>query len=136
MAYKVYTSYFGNIKFLNKNNVIPVSIARFPPKWYMGLAITDIAPTPDMLRLSVSDYIIRYNGILNRYDPILLCKRLEDLTNDLKSDIALLCFEKPEAFCHRHLLASWLNQHVSAFSEITEYPVPRRFNLKSMLRNL
>ena len=25
-------------------------------------------------------------------------------------DIALLCFEKPSDFCHRHLVASWLNE--------------------------
>ena len=26
-------------------------------------------------------------------------------------DIALLCYEKPDDFCHRHLVADWLNKN-------------------------
>ena len=28
-------------------------------------------------------------------------------------DIALCCFEKPDDFCHRHLLADWLNEKLN-----------------------
>ena len=26
-------------------------------------------------------------------------------------DIALVCYEKPEEFCHRHLVADWLRKY-------------------------
>ena len=26
-------------------------------------------------------------------------------------DVALVCYEKPEGFCHRHLVADWLNEN-------------------------
>ena len=26
-------------------------------------------------------------------------------------DIALICYEKPSDFCHRHLVAEWLNKN-------------------------
>ena len=28
-----------------------------------------------------------------------------------ENDIALICYEKPSDFCHRHLVAEWLNQN-------------------------
>ena len=35
------------------------------------------------------------------------------LFNDrsLIPDIALICYEKPSDFCHRHLVADWLNRN-------------------------
>ena len=26
-------------------------------------------------------------------------------------DVCLICYEKPEDFCHRHLVAKWFNEH-------------------------
>ena len=26
-------------------------------------------------------------------------------------DVALVCYEKPSDFCHRHLVADWLNKN-------------------------
>jgi uncharacterized protein (DUF488 family) len=27
------------------------------------------------------------------------------------TDIALICYEKPSDFCHRHLVSKWLNEN-------------------------
>ena len=40
---------------------------------------------------------------------------LGEILNLSEGDIALVCYEKPGDFCHRHLVASWLPY------EITEY---------------
>lgn len=39
---------------------------------------------------------------------------LEDLANLAGGDldkVILLCYEKPTDFCHRHLVADWINKH-------------------------
>lgn len=54
----------------------------------------------------VENYIKRYNDeILYYLDP-------EEIYNDLKNKV-VLCYEKPEDFCHRHLVAEWLNKHLN-----------------------
>jgi hypothetical protein len=35
---------------------------------------------------------------------------LKDGINCKGKDIALVCYEKPEDFCHRHLVAEWLKK--------------------------
>ena len=41
---------------------------------------------------------------------------VKDLENILSrhpecTEIALVCYEKPEDFCHRHILAAWLEEY-------------------------
>ena len=31
--------------------------------------------------------------------------------NNKNFDIVLLCYEKPDEFCHRHLVAEWFNRN-------------------------
>ena len=33
------------------------------------------------------------------------------INNDSNKDICLMCYEKPSDFCHRHLVANWLNEN-------------------------
>ena len=35
--------------------------------------------------------------------------KLKELTQS--DQIILLCYEKPDDFCHRHLVAQWLTEH-------------------------
>lgn len=41
---KIYTSYFGNLLKLKEKGIKPISIALFPPKWYVGDALLSLAP--------------------------------------------------------------------------------------------
>jgi len=106
---KVYTSYFGNLKRLYASGIEPVGIARYQPKWFNGRNMKQLSPTSYMLsdRCSREDYLRLYNAILENLN-------LEQLKSELESigrDVALCCYEKPEDFCHRHLLADFLNKH-------------------------
>lgn len=113
---KIYTSYFGNLKNIRAAGIIPVSIARYSPKWFSGIKYIQAAPYSYMLseECGREEYIRRYKGILQSLNPQLMVETLMQISGG--SDIALLCFEKPGEFCHRHLLAAWL-------SENTEYDV-------------
>ena len=41
---KIYTSYFGNLLKLKEKGIKPISIALFPPNWYVGDALLSLAP--------------------------------------------------------------------------------------------
>lgn len=47
--------------------------------------------------------------VLNNLDPSKVYQELRDLAKSV--DIALICYEKPSDFCHRHLVASWLRNN-------------------------
>ncbi|MCM1361744.1 MAG: DUF488 domain-containing protein [Clostridiales bacterium] len=106
---KIYTSYFGNLKKLYAAGIEPIGIARWQPKWFFGRNMKHLAPTAYMLSDSCSqeDYVKLYGEILKHLD-------LEQLKRDFETighDVALCCYEKPDDFCHRHLLAEYLNKN-------------------------
>ena len=52
--------------------------------------------------------------VVKELDNLLLNETLAiDYNGDLKEvpRIALICYEKPSDFCHRHLVADWLNKN-------------------------
>lgn len=50
--------------------------------------------------------------VLEHLDAASTVMKLCYLTLNFDSeDIALICYEKPSDFCHRHLVAEWLNQN-------------------------
>lgn len=110
----IYTSYFANIRNL-PDSFEPVSIARWPPKWFKGHVFPYLAPPDDILtkykRNGDKDYYVREYccRVLDLLNPDGVVRNLHAMTN--KSNIALLCYEKPGDFCHRHLVTDWLVEH-------------------------
>lgn len=128
----LYTSYFAKIRKF-PNNIIPVSIARFQPKWLNNIIICDeLSPTPKILELykknnNINDYIKKYNeDILSKYnskDIIHLIENktgLKNIMNNPNIHIALCCYEKPTDFCHRHLLADFLEKENIIIQELDD----------------
>ena len=110
----IYTSYFANLRNIT-DDITPISIARFNPKWYTGLSYIDLAPTKSILSryketFDERTYVEAYrNIVLKRFDPDQLESDLYRLAQN--SRIVLLCYEKPTDFCHRHIVSAWLNKH-------------------------
>lgn len=128
----LYTSYFAKIRKF-PDNIIPVSIARFQPKWLNNIIICDeLSPTPKILELykknnNINDYIKKYNeDILSKYnskDIIHLIENktgLKNIMNNPNIHIALCCYEKPTDFCHRHLLADFLEKENIIIQELDD----------------
>ena len=108
---KIYTSYFSNGAKLAKSGIMMIGIALYPPKWFTGLSNKYVSPSWDILHNSKSkeDYVQRFNSeILAHRDPKAFLSAIEKMANG--KDVALCCFEKPDDFCHRHLVAKWLNE--------------------------
>jgi uncharacterized protein (DUF488 family) len=103
------TSYFDKIQ----NNPNVVSIAGRCPDWFIGKQYKKLAPKywffkkfkdkNDIRYLDQKFYIEMYMcEVLNKLDAL-------EVYNDLGEDAILTCWEKPEEFCHRHVVANWLN---------------------------
>lgn len=110
---KIYTSYFAMGTKLPKD-LVQISISLFPPKGYKGLCYKKIAPTRTILSdwketHDEKQYVVDYNKF------VLSSLRQDDVYKDLYrlsggKDCVLLCFEKSDNFCHRHLFAEWMDQ--------------------------
>lgn len=128
----IYTSYYAMIKKF-PSNVIPISIAGIAPKGYKGLQYKKLAPKYSFFSKWKENhdneyYIKNYNElVLKDLDPASVVADLYSMLPDpaktfLKNEsgdapwtnddchIALVCYEKSGDFCHRHLVADWLNQ--------------------------
>ena len=110
---KIYTSYFANLKNLEKEDIFPIGICCYPPKWFNGPNLGAIAPTPDILekcKSSHAEYEKRYKA-----EVLSIFKDVSTLINKISyisggKDVALCCYEKPSDFCHRHILRNLMNR--------------------------
>jgi len=56
-----------------------------------------------MLKMGEEEYRQKYQAILARLDP-------RKVYEDLGQEAVLLCWEQPGEFCHRRLVAAWLEE--------------------------
>ncbi len=109
---KIYTTYFANVKNLPKN-VIPIAICSKAPDSWKGLQYKRLAPKWEFFKIwkethdndfYIREFTSKVTGKLNA------CSVMRELISMVPSgyDIALVCYEKPGDFCHRHLVAEWL----------------------------
>lgn len=116
---KIYTTYFARLKKLpNDIAIVPISNSipgdsgsttcsalsankykKLVPPWYVVKAYKENGDkeqyTKDYQRLILDN--------LNPHDVVSNLKRIAGY-----NDVALVCYEKPSDFCHRHLVADWL----------------------------
>lgn len=119
----IYTSYFANVKKLPQN-IIPIAISASIPKSVRMTMYQKLAPSYDILMTwkrtpDREKYIKDYNEqVLSRLDANKVVNELYRLSHG--KDIALICYEKPDDFCHRHLVAEWLTES-GLCGEVKEY---------------
>lgn len=110
----IHTSYFANLK----NVVNPISIAGKCPEFYTGPEYKKLAPKYSWWKkwhdekLSNEWYIEQYNKtVLQTLNPNEVLSEL--FAFYLGSDtVTILCWEKPELFCHRNLIGDWFAKNV------------------------
>jgi hypothetical protein len=102
------TSYFA------KAGGLPnaVCICAGPPQGFKGKVYKPLAPSWDLVLnykngdVSEGDYIIQYyHEVLGELDPA-------KVVADLGEDAILCCYEGPGKFCHRRLVAEWLENRL------------------------
>lgn len=114
----IYTTYFAKLKSLPKH-IIPIAICGKAPNGYNGPSYRVVAPKYDFFMqwkaTGDNDYYIKCfkEQVLDTLNP---ARVVADLYYQIgmapcSCDIALVCYEKPTDFCHRHLVAEWLREH-------------------------
>jgi len=106
---KIYTSNFASLAKIKKMNLTPVGIAIFSPRYYTGKNYKKLAPRKEMIHMEEVKYIPLFDKILNNLDISMVMQELNDISNNC--DIVLLCYEKPGEFCHRRLVAKWIEEN-------------------------
>ena len=111
---KVFTGYFALTDQYKENGLNICSIARVTPAQILCNRLPLFAPPQDLLSdyknagLSDEDYKKRY---LDHLDKIDVKSELIKMSEWLgENGIVLLCYEAPPEFCHRNLLAEYLNE--------------------------
>ena len=82
-----------------------VSIALRSPQWYRGRTYPALAPRREMLKMDEVTYREEYQKILDNRDPRRVYEALGE-------NSILICWEAPGKFCHRRLVAEWLEEHL------------------------
>ena len=125
----LYTSYFAKLKKL-PSNIIPISICGKAPDWYNGIQYKKLAPKygffTEWKKTHDNNYYIEHfnSDVLSILDPRNVILELQtlipteirerqqgDIWESPDIHIALICYEKPSDFCHRHLVAKWLTDN-------------------------
>lgn len=110
----IVTTYFANLRKLPKDTV-PISICGKAPEWYKGLQYKKLAPKYSFFMKwkenHDNDYYTRcfQELVLTTLSPTKVMQELIEMAGS--ENIALVCYEKPGDFCHRHLVAEWLNDN-------------------------
>ena len=110
------TSYFAK----EGSNPDAVAICLSIPDWYRGRWMQKLAPPRSIFHLRQEEFVPAYLDYLDTLDP-------DAIAAELGEDAVLLCYEKPGTFCHRRLLADWLEEKTGrTIPELGEQP---RFDL-------
>ncbi len=113
------TSYFLMIRNHPSDFAYSVSIALREPNWYRGRRYRALAPRQRMLKMDEGAYRLEYQKILDQLDP-------RKVFDDLGEEAILLCWEAPGKFCHRRLVAAWLEKHLGV--DVPELQEPGLFD--------
>lgn len=113
----IYTSYFGNMSKIQKMQkpLTIIAICGKSPDWYNGLEYKKLAPKWEFFKkwkeTHDNEYYIRCfkEQVLDKLDPKQVLHELCDMI-PANTEPVLLCYEKPEDFCHRHLVAKWFRE--------------------------
>ncbi len=107
----IYTGRFAELTKYREKGIVLVSIAGYAPDDYKGIQFKVLAPKYVWWKewhdkkLSNEWYQQKYQEtVLDKLNPKVIANRLKSFGEN----VVLLCYEKPNEFCHRQLVADWL----------------------------
>jgi hypothetical protein len=107
---KVFVSYYAK----RNTDIKKVAISLFPPKWFDGECIKELAPNRHTFGTKDYDeYKRRYYAQLDQLSWGWIRETIYTHSNGFTEDLALCCFEalkKEGEWCHRTMLAEYLNE--------------------------
>jgi len=134
---RIWTSRYGNQEAIIKSTAVPVRITVGRPKFRLRYKLAEeihmFKPAGALFRMNDKEELRKaLYAKLNRAGTRKVRKILHGISNRHGDrDIVLLCFEdvrKPGEWCHRQLIADWLNEHGMSVRELGD-PVPAQLPL-------
>lgn len=116
----IYTGYYAKLKKYKEDGLYPIAISGKIPDFYGEAYWDDFAPRYEDFLAWKSGQIsdIQYNKKYREWLDSLNKQEIRDVLDELKDEnIIFLCYEKSGDFCHRHILADWLEENVGAVVE-------------------
>ena len=135
---KIYTSYYARANRLKERGIIPVCISLGEPRWLPNIeCIKDFAPDRKTLSLGqAGDTKGYYDSFMAKLDNLNLeeleskLRRISEKYND--APIALCCYEKVTDFCHRDIVADFLNKKLNL--DVKEFGEERSYGGVMMIQ--
>ena len=112
----IYTSYFANYRKFPPGARI-MRISRYAHPRLNSIDLSILAPSAGLLReyknklVDEDEYTRKYLEELRQLDKEAVKRKLWQLEEQY-GDIVLCCYEKKGSFCHRHILADWLDMGI------------------------
>ena len=112
----IYTGYYAKLKKYKEEGIEPIAISGKRLDFYEGLYYSDFAPRYWMYQrckdkdITNEGYVEEYKAYLNTLNKTEIKADFEQYSKEGK-DCILLCYEKSGEFCHRHVLADWLEEN-------------------------
>ena len=104
------TSYFAMARYLPK----AVSISNIKPAWYTGGEIRMLVPPFYLVDSYKAGYITDATFTKDYTENVLSILNAQDvydyIVTKFGEDATLVCYEKIGDFCHRHIVAKWLER--------------------------
>lgn len=101
----IYTSNYASVKKLPEGYV-PIAISVGPPKWFNGKVDKRLAPTWEIMKKPRAVYDDLFSKRLNELNP-------QKLYDELPDKAVLLCYESHNDWCHRRMVAEWLEENLN-----------------------
>lgn len=105
----IYTTNYTKASRLSNKYYLKVSISLIRPRDFDGMHIQSFAPSKQLLEdykngLSPEEYETRFREQIDQLNDIYAFFKI--MAKQAKGrNILLLCYEKKNAFCHRHILS-------------------------------
>lgn len=127
----IYTGYFAKTKFYTEQGLQVISIAGKAPDFFKGPKYPSLAPSYSMFmdwkkgRIDNMEYTSQFNKHLETLDK----EAVRRFLTSFDKDIVLLCYEKTGDFCHRHIVADWIENELGM--RVDEYDIDKinRYNI-------
>ena len=110
----IYTGYYSKIKEYADSGLILLSISRTKPEFAKScIDIPQLFPSNKILwdykkgKIDEMEYTSKYLDQLNELGVDRIIKMIQIFGDN----VVLLCWESPEKFCHRHILADYINKN-------------------------
>lgn len=101
---QIYTSNYASVKKIPEG-FQPIAISVGPPKWFKGTVDKRLAPSWAMMKKPRADYDRLFAAQLKKLDA-------KQIISELPENAVLLCYESHNDWCHRRMVAEWLEQEL------------------------